>query len=162
MRSINSPLFSFTSDIDWASDYCIRDLSDLLVSYKIKPTLFVTHDTSILNDLAAAGKAELGVHPNFASGSSHGNSIEEVIDTVFRLVPSAETYRAHRFADSTTIALEMPKILPIDGFWQSSNPDCADLPEWMGSSARDQSALCLRCSQTCDKTTVYWQSPPTP
>src|SRR3982074_867066 len=109
MRTINSPLFCFTADIDWASDYCIRDLSALLSTFGIKPTLFVTHDTALLKDLEAEGKADLAVHPNFAPGSSHGNSITEVIDSVFRLVPSAEAYRSHRFADSTTIACEMSR-----------------------------------------------------
>jgi SAM-dependent methyltransferase len=109
MTTINSPLFSFTSDVDWASEYCIRDLSGLLASFQVKPTLFVTHESAVIADLAAAGKADLGVHPNFAPGSSHGDSIPEVIDSVFRLVPSAETYRAHRFVDSTTIGTEMER-----------------------------------------------------
>ena len=109
MTTINAPLFSFTSDIDWASDYCIRDLAGLLASFRIKPTLFVTHETPALTDLAAAGRADLGVHPNFAPGSSHGESVSDVIDSVFRLVPSAETYRSHRFVDSTPIATEMER-----------------------------------------------------
>ena len=109
MRTINSPLFCFTSDIDWASDYCIRDLSALLSDFQVTPTLFVTHASAALTELHAQGKADLGVHPNFGPGSSHGESVPDVVDSVLRLVPSAESYRSHRFADSTPIALEMAK-----------------------------------------------------
>lgn len=109
MRTINAPLFCFTSDIDWASDYCIRDLSALLADFSVTPTLFVTHASTALTDLQAQGKADLGVHPNFGPGSSHGESVPEVVDSVLKLVPSAESFRSHRFADSTPIALEMAK-----------------------------------------------------
>ena len=109
MMTINSPLFCFTSDVDWASDYCINDLSALLSGFAIKPTFFVTHDTAALTNLQADGKADLGLHPNFGPGSSHGESIGDVAESVFRLVPSAESYRSHRFTDSTPIAMEMAR-----------------------------------------------------
>jgi ubiquinone/menaquinone biosynthesis C-methylase UbiE len=109
LPTINSPLFCFTSDLDWASDYCIRDLVGLVTPFGVKPTLFVTHDTPVTRELEAAGAVELALHPNFGPKSSHGNSVPEVIDSVFRFAPSAESYRSHRFFDSTAISLEMTR-----------------------------------------------------
>ena len=100
----NGPVFCFTSDLDWASEYCIRELRSVLDSFGIRPTLFVTHSSA---EVASWSTAEKAVHPNFWPGSSHGSSQTEIIDHVFSLVPTAESYRCHRFFDSTPVAVEM-------------------------------------------------------
>jgi hypothetical protein len=102
----DAPHFCFTSDIDWASEYCIRDMRLILDRFGINPTLFVTHRSA---EIESWSNAEKGIHPNFSSGSTHGSTISEVVDHVMSLVPEAKTFRSHRFIDSTQITAEVWK-----------------------------------------------------
>lgn len=102
MIHINSPLFCLTSDTDWASDYCISDLLRFAGDLDIVPTVFATHPTTVLND-----GAEVGIHPNFLPGSTHGSNPGSVIDNILAAYPSAQTFRSHHFVDSSDISSEM-------------------------------------------------------
>ena len=93
-----------TSDLDWASEDCIEDFLQIARRYAIRPTLFVTHASEAVRQASAAGQVELGIHPNFLSGSDHGNDPSSVIDFVLRLVPDAKAVRAHRYIDSPYIS----------------------------------------------------------
>lgn len=104
---IDTPLFVLTSDIDWASDPCISELTDFAAGLGIRPTLFATHESALVGRLGAEGAAEIGVHPNFLPGSSHGGDVASVIDHVMKLVPDAKSFRSHGFIDSTPIATTM-------------------------------------------------------
>lgn len=104
---IHSPIFSFTSDIDWASEACIEDLADLLNNSGIKPTFMATHKSAIIDKLLAEGKIDVGLHPNFLPGSTHGADVPSVVDHVCSLYPKAEVFRSHGFVDSTQIVRQM-------------------------------------------------------
>ena len=82
---IDTPLFVLTSDIDWASDPCISELTDFAAGLGIRPTLFSTHVSALVSRLGAEGAAEIGVHPNFLPNSSHGGDIASVVDALRRL-----------------------------------------------------------------------------
>lgn len=101
---IDTPLFVLTSDIDWASDDCISELTDFASGLGIRPTLFATHESALITRLGADDAAEIGVHPNFMTGSSHGGDVNAVADHVMALVPGAKSFRSHGFMDSTPIA----------------------------------------------------------
>src|SRR5205823_2663286 len=107
MQAVNSPLFCLTSDVDWASDYAIRDFVELVSSYGIKPTIFATHPSPALMEFHASGAIELGIHPNFLPGSSHGNDLPSVVEYLRREFPQAEAFRSHCFFDSTQSAREL-------------------------------------------------------
>lgn len=62
-------------------------------------TYFVTHQSPLLEKWHRERKIQLGIHPNFLPGSSHGNTINEVIDTVMKYVPEARCFRSHRCFD---------------------------------------------------------------
>lgn len=100
-------LFSFTSDLDWASDFCLDDLLGFLSEHDIVATVFGTHRSQALERHAAEGTAEIGLHPNFLPGSTHGEDEASVIDHVQELFPDAEAFRSHCFVDSTHIARQM-------------------------------------------------------
>ena len=107
MNTIEYPIFCLTGDCDWASEYCIKDLVPLLQGYGVRPTIFVTHKSPALERYRTSGVVQLGVHPNFLPGSSHGDDYLSIIDHVFGLVPNAETFRSHCFFDHTRIGWEM-------------------------------------------------------
>lgn len=102
--TLDSPIFVLTSDVDWASDDCIAALAEHAANLDIRPTFFATHSSALLTQLGEDERAELGVHPNFAPGSTHGNDVESIVDHVFRLFPNARSSRSHQFADSTPIS----------------------------------------------------------
>ena len=106
---INQPIFCITSDIDWASEYCIEDFLNLMQKYEITPTLFATHDSPLLRKFVQSNPDNIGVHPNFRDNSTHGTDYLSVIDHVFQLYPSAKTFRSHCFYDGSDITNEMTK-----------------------------------------------------
>jgi len=64
-----------TIDVDWAPDYMLDYVYTL--TKQLSPTLFATHESSLLKELAA--DVNIGIHPNLSSGSSHGGNIHEAI-----------------------------------------------------------------------------------
>lgn len=126
--------FVLTGDVDWASEYCIESYVDHAASHGIVPTLFVTHRSAAIERAAAAGKVDLGIHPNFLAGSSHGASVDEVLDFVFDLVPDSVAARSHCFVDGSAIAAaEAARGI----LWDSNmcchlQPDLPVLNHWNG------------------------------
>lgn len=93
-----------TVDIDWAPDWAILELLEFLVDNKIHSTWFVTHETPALDSLRAhPDLVDLGIHPNFMAGSSHGSSTIDVLEHCLRIVPEAKSMRAHALVQSTPI-----------------------------------------------------------
>lgn len=90
-----------TLDIDWISDCVIQDVAQLLLERRVKSTWFVTHATPALDVLRQHPDLfELGIHPNFKEGSSHGQTMAEVVDHCLRLVPEAVSARSHGLIQS--------------------------------------------------------------
>lgn len=98
------PILSLTSDVDWASEACIADLAAVAAAHGVVPTFFATHRSPVLDALLDEGRAEVGIHPNFLPGSTHGRTVDEVLDHVLGLYPQAGVSRSHAFVDSTPIA----------------------------------------------------------
>jgi hypothetical protein len=53
---------------------------------------------------------ELAIHPNFLDGSSHGLSVAEVIQYVYKIVPEAEGIRSHGVLQSGFILSELKRL----------------------------------------------------
>lgn len=105
-------------DIDWAHDAVIADLLDLFERHGAKATWFVTHATPVLADIRAAGRHELGLHPNFnpllegAAGNAR--------DTLLRLkeiVPEGVSVRSHSLTRSSRLA----RLFKSEGLSHESN-----------------------------------------
>jgi hypothetical protein len=104
-----------TVDVDWAPDWAIADLHEHLIAADLPATWFVTHATPLLSDLRAdASRVELGIHPNFLPGSSHGTTAEDVLDSCMELVPEARTMRTHCLLQSTPIFQAVVDHTPIN------------------------------------------------
>jgi hypothetical protein len=114
-----SPL-CFTTDIEWAPDWAIRELYELADQYGVPLTPFLTHGSEYLTrrlrlDVASSG--DVGVHPNFLPGSTHGATVDEVIATTQALWPDAVSFRSHCFYDDTRMLRRMAEA----GFRYDSN-----------------------------------------
>ncbi|MFC1504999.1 hypothetical protein ACFL5W_00635 [Thermodesulfobacteriota bacterium] len=103
-----------TIDVDWASDPAIQAVSNILRYYKIKSTWFVTHNSEAIDSLKVEnGLFELGIHPNFMPGSSHGESIQSVISSLLEIVPNAISMRSHAVYQSSPLLAEIVRETPI-------------------------------------------------
>ncbi|WP_394551188.1 hypothetical protein ACDF64_10885 [Agromyces sp. MMS24-JH15] len=104
-----------TIDVDWAPDWAMRRLLSTLVEGGIRSTWFITHETDVLDELRShSDLVELGIHPNFQPGSSHGADPASVIDECMRIVPEARTMRTHCLVQSTPILQTVVDRSPIE------------------------------------------------
>ncbi|MEA2193854.1 MAG: hypothetical protein QOG42_288 [Solirubrobacteraceae bacterium] len=93
-----------TFDIDWAADFMIDAIADELIEREVRATWLVTHASPAIDRLRERPDLfELGIHPNFLEGSSHGSTVAEVLDTCMALVPEATTMRSHALLQSSLI-----------------------------------------------------------
>jgi hypothetical protein len=93
-----------TFDIDWAPDFAIDAAAAQLRAAGVRATWFVTHASPAVDRLRESPDLfELGIHPNFFAHSSHGDSLEEVLDHVKRLVPEARSIRSHGLYHSSRV-----------------------------------------------------------
>src|SRR3989338_5056127 len=104
-----SPVFCFTSDIDWVSEEVIRYSHQILSGDALRLTYFNTNESAFLSDLNAAKKIKMLIHPNFLPDSSQGNSFSEVIDYCKQLVPDADGFRCHRYFEVNDIMDDFAK-----------------------------------------------------
>lgn len=97
------PVFCFTSDIDWASEYIIENFLNEIPIDNLKLTCFVTHHSEIIRSFGNAKKIDLGIHPNFMPTSNQGKSSQEIIENLLTFAPEAIGYRNHRLYEVSDI-----------------------------------------------------------
>ncbi|MCC6528324.1 MAG: hypothetical protein IT373_37110 [Polyangiaceae bacterium] len=97
-------MIALTLDVDWAPDFAIDLAAQTLREHQVRATWFVTHRSPAVERLAAEQDLfELGIHPNFLPGSSHGSTPEAVLDACMAMVPEARSMRTHGLVQSTGI-----------------------------------------------------------
>jgi|UPI0007806D8D hypothetical protein len=101
-----------TFDIDWAPDWAIDDCIDICRAGNVPATFFATHRSTTLGRLLQDPSFEVGIHPNFLPGSSHGSSSSEVLSFFRELVPGAVSMRTHALHQSTRIFSEVLEQSP--------------------------------------------------
>lgn len=109
-----------TIDLDWACEVAIEETLDAFRELGVPVTVFATHRSPRVE--AAMDEIEVGVHPYFASDSSHGATIDEVVGRVLDLPHNLAAFRCHRFASCNGSR----EALARAGFRISSNV-CTDL-----------------------------------
>ena len=128
-----------TLDVDWAPDYMIDFAAEILSRHRVRATWFVTHESPALRRLRAQIELfELGIHPNFFSGSTHGEVPSAVLRHCLDLVPEAVSLRTHGLLQSTALlgqimnetaittdaSLFLPhasKVRPLDYQWEKNS-----------------------------------------
>ena len=93
-----------TLDIDWAPDFMIEEIATLLRRHEVRATWFVTHASPAIDALARTPELfELGLHPNFLPGSTHGTTHDEVWRHITGIVPDARALRTHGLYQSSPL-----------------------------------------------------------
>jgi hypothetical protein len=95
---------AITLDTDWAPDFMIDAAADALLAREVRATWFVTHASPAIERLREHPELfELGIHPNFLDGSSHGATPDAVVAHCAALVPEARAVRTHCLLQSTPL-----------------------------------------------------------
>ncbi len=107
-------LFAVTMDMDWAPDFAIEYVAELLVDNGVKASWFITHTTPKLQLLRTHGNLfELGIHPNFLKASSHGSDESSVLESMKTIVPEARAVRTHALVQSTPLLYKIASQFDI-------------------------------------------------
>lgn len=139
---MNSPTQNdlvLTLDVDWAPDHVVDYVAGELLSRRISATWFVTHMSPAIERLQRSPELfELGIHPNFLPGSTHGSTPAEVLRHCMALVPQAVSMRSHSTVQSTPLLETVlartpietdvslflphtPSLRPVEYRWKGSN-----------------------------------------
>jgi len=100
-RIATEPVFVLTADQDWAPEWANEIFLEKVAKWKVPAHLFRTRPSERLDDAVRRGSIEQGWHPNFLPGSSHGSTVDEVVDYCKRTFPGARTARGHCFAEDS-------------------------------------------------------------
>lgn len=92
-----------TFDVDWAPEWAIGLCADLCAKAGAKATFFATHQSEVLNELAADPRFEVGIHPNFLPNSTQGESAESIMRECLSFAPRARSMRTHSLVQSSPI-----------------------------------------------------------
>jgi hypothetical protein len=105
---------AITLDVDWAPDHVIDAVAARLIDARVRATWFVTHASSAVNRLRRHDDLfELGIHPNFMPGSSHGSTVAEVVSHCMQVVPEARVMRTHGLVQSSRLFSEIMSLTTI-------------------------------------------------
>lgn len=158
--------YILTIDVDWAPDWMIEYVANVLVTKNVKATWFVTHACPAVEAIQQRHDLfEIGIHPNCLPGSTHGNNEDEVLRHVKVIVPDAISMRTHGLYQSTPfltraaidygISIDVSLFLPrtpnlvqhcirwqgaelwrIPYFWEDDSEIFEDDPIWTFSDPR--------------------------
>jgi hypothetical protein len=118
-----------TLDVDWADDPLVDDVAERLAAAGAPATWFITHASPALDRLRERPDLfELGIHPNFRPGSSHGDTPEAVLDHVMALVPEAVSSRSHGVVQSGRLLHLLVQRTPVRIDSTTFLPDLPDAP----------------------------------
>lgn len=108
-----------TLDVDWAPEAAIALAAERLAASGVRATWFLTHPSPEVERLRAdPGGFELGIHPNFLPGSSHGATVPEVLRYCLSLVPEAVSMRTHGLFQSGQL---LDEVLATTGITTDSS-----------------------------------------
>lgn len=82
-----------TCDVDWAPEYAIESVLQLISEYGFKINVFSTHKSEIL--LKKYPNVEVGIHPDFTRPDQH-DWFDKKIFNLMNIYPGSEGMRAHR------------------------------------------------------------------
>jgi hypothetical protein len=114
MQANTFDIISFTADIDWAPDFLIDEMAQTFIDHEIKCTWFVTHESAAVDRLKESKYFELGIHPNFHEGSSHGKTEDEVIQFCKKMLPKTRVVRMHALHQNSYLLRKLQNEYDID------------------------------------------------
>jgi hypothetical protein len=106
--NIENNIIYITIDVDWVCDPIFASTIELIEKHQIPVTIFVTHETPLLDRLKDNKQIELGIHPNFNNlldGSSKTTS-KKIISDIMKIVPEATAVRSHALTSGSVLSAQ--------------------------------------------------------
>lgn len=82
-----------TFDIDWAPDWMVKPIIEIIKKKKINSHFFLTHKSDLF--LKKENYIDIGLHPNFFSNSTQGKNTKQIIKNLKKIYRRANTVRTH-------------------------------------------------------------------
>lgn len=104
MASYDNDIY-LTFDTDWADDAVVRDSIDLLDARGVAGTVFATHTSPLLLELARHPRIEVGLHPNFNPllDTAPRAAAEAILAGIHEAFPAAVSVRSHSLFQSSRL-----------------------------------------------------------
>lgn len=103
--------YHLTFDVDWAPDWSVRETLAVLAAADTRATFFVTHESPTITEISAAGH-EVGIHPNFQTGSTQGADPVSTVGRLLEIVPQARTLRTHGLIQGSLLLRDVLRAFP--------------------------------------------------
>lgn len=90
-------------DLDWAIDEILDDTLALIQKAEVKATMFVTHQTPVIDKMRESPLISMGLHPNFnplLRGQPSSSSPASIMSDLKEIVPEAKVLRSHSMSHS--------------------------------------------------------------
>lgn len=87
-----------TLDVDWAHDEVWNEAIELLESFDIPATWFITHNSSLISRILKNPKFRIGIHPNFnkiINIEDNSKSVDKIIKEFNAFCPKSRLLRSH-------------------------------------------------------------------
>jgi len=107
----SSPAIHLTFDIDWAPDWAVSDVLQLLSEANAPASFFITHESPTINEIYDQGH-NVGIHPNFLPETTHGSNWKDIVSGLLRLCPSATSMRTHCLVQGTPLLQRIVRAFP--------------------------------------------------
>ena len=107
----DKPLYHITFDTDWAPESSLSIVRSVLSQKGLLATFFATNNSDIVQDLIRDGH-EIGLHPNFLSGTTQGESPVSIIANLLEIFPNAKVIRTHSLFQSSPLMHEIFSTFP--------------------------------------------------
>lgn len=159
-KNFKEPIICFTIDLDWAKEPMIEKTLAIFKEYNIPVTPFITHRSKAIEAHYKDKPVQVGLHPNFWSGSTQGKNYMEIIKNLVELWPTVIGFRCHRrfedlkfskefydrgfLYDSTTCMFLHPNIQPYRCFSKVLQFPIFFEDRWFMSSSWDLKAILNR------------------
>jgi len=92
-----------TFDVDRAPGWCLEQCVRACTERGDPCTVFATHPSPLLADLAREEGVEIGIHPNFLEGSTQGDTHARVLEFCLEMAPAARSMRTHALYHSSRL-----------------------------------------------------------
>ncbi|SCA56239.1 conserved hypothetical protein [Candidatus Terasakiella magnetica] len=150
-----------TLDIDWAPDFIINNVADILIEHRVNATWFATHLSSAVRRLQEYNDLfEIGIHPNFMEGSTHGKTSIDVLKHMMDLFPEAKSMRSHGLVQSSSILAEVceyTSIVTDVSLFLPSIPYSIYSEYWTPHRKLDRYTYVWEDNYEMFKPTAYWR-----
>lgn len=99
-----------TFDIDFAPDYMIQNILDILKKYQVRATFFATHYSPLLKKIAYDKQFELGTHIYVDPNSTQGTNLVAIVAEFRKVYPDIFGNRFHILDYSYRDLIDLGKL----------------------------------------------------